>query len=270
MKIGVFDSGFGGLTIFEKIREQLPQYDYIYLGDNARTPYGNRSFEAILKFTTECINYLLALDCKLVIIACNTASAKALRNIQQKWLPLHYPDRRVLGIIRPSVEEIGRFSRTKTVALWATEGTVKSNSFQIEMQKFAPDVRLIQQACPLLVPLVEAGELTGPGVDYFIQKYWAETIAQSPDIDTLLLACTHYPLLIPRIHTIVPENIRIVIQANIVAPSLSDYLKRHPEIESSLSRGTTNLFLTTDHTDGFDHLAEIFLGHPVESKRIEL
>jgi glutamate racemase len=270
MKIGIFDSGFGGLTIYQKICGVLPQYDYIYLGDNARTPYGNRSFNAILKFTTEGVDYLFKQDCKLIIIACNTASAKALRNIQQNYLPSAYPVRRVLGIIRPSVEEIGRSSHTRTVALWATEGTVKSMSFQMEMEKFAPDVKLIQQACPLLVPLVEAGELSGEGVDYFIRKYWQETIEQSRDIDTLLLACTHYPLLFDRIRTIVPSDVRIILQANIVAPSLQDYLKRHPEIETTLSKNGTQQFLTTDQTEGFDHLAEIFLGHPVESRKIQV
>lgn len=270
MKIGIFDSGFGGLTIYQKIHGLLPQYDYIYLGDNARTPYGNRSFNAILQFTTEGVDYLFKQDCKLIIIACNTASAKALRNIQQNFLPLAYPDRRVLGIIRPSVEEIGRYSQTRTVALWATEGTVKSMSFQMEMEKFAPDVKLIQQACPLLVPLVEAGELSGDGVDYFIQKYWQETSEQSSNIDTLLLACTHYPLLLERIRAIVPPKVRIILQADIVAPSLQDYLKRHPEIETALSKNGTQLFLTTDQTEGFDHLAEIFLGHLVESKKVQV
>lgn len=270
MKIGIFDSGFGGLTIFEKIRECLPRYDYIYLGDNARTPYGNRSFEAILKFTAEGIDYLMSRECKLVIIACNTASAKALRSIQQKVLPERYPDRRVLGIIRPSVEEIGRYSKTKCVALWATEGTVKSMSFVLEMEKFAPEIRLVQQACPMLVPLVEAGELSGEGVDYFISKYWAFTSLQSESIDTLLLACTHYPLLMPGIRAAVPRGVRIVEQSAIVAPSLKDYLRRHPEIESRLSRGGTSEFLTTDHTEGFDDLAEIFLGHPVASQKVEL
>ena len=270
MKIGIFDSGFGGLTIYRSIKESLPHYDYIYLGDNARTPYGNRSFDAILKFTTEGVLYLFRQDCKLIIIACNTASAKALRTIQQKVLPVTVPDRRVLGIIRPSVEEIGRFTRTRTVALWATEGTVKSMSFAIEVEKHAPGIRLIQQACPLLVPLVEAGELAGAGIDYFISKYWDLTAAQAADIDTLLLACTHYPLLLPEIKRLIPSHINVVIQANIVTPSLQTYLARHPEMETMLGRGATERFLTTDHTEGFDHLAEIFLGRPVESENVEL
>jgi len=270
MNIGVFDSGFGGLTIFRSIREMLPQYDYIYLGDNARTPYGNRSFDAIFKFTTESVRYLFSLDCKLIIVACNTASAKALRSIQQKVLPVTYPDRRVLGIIRPSVEEIGRDTRTKIVALWATEGTVKSESFAIEISKYAPGVRLIQTACPMLVPLVEAGELSGEGVDHFARKYWEQTYRYSSDIDVLLLACTHYPLLLPRIRVILPSQVRILVQGDFVAPSLMNYLNRHPEIESHLSRGGSQRFLTTDHTEGFDRLAEVFLGHPVESENVTL
>jgi glutamate racemase len=270
MKVGIFDSGYGGLSIYGSIQQHLSQYDYIYLGDNARTPYGNRSFEAILKFTTEGIRYLFAQDCALIIIACNTASAKALRTIQQRVLPVSYPDRRVLGIIRPSVEELGMYTKTGVVALWGTEGTVKSMSFVIELEKFYPKVKLIQQACPLLVPLVEAGELSGEGVDYFLSKYWEETQSRSTDIDTLLLACTHYPLLLDRIRAIVPKSVRILVQSGIVTPSLSDYLRRHPEIESRLSRNATERFLTTDHPEGFDRLAEIFLGRPVESENIEL
>lgn len=270
MKVGIFDSGYGGLTIFKAIRELLPQYDYIYLGDNARTPYGSRSFDAIFKFTTEGVRYLFSQDCKLIIIACNTASAKALRSLQQKILPVQYPDRRVLGIIRPSVEELGRDTKTKTVALWATEGTVKSDSFSIEIEKYAPGLHLIQTSCPMLVPLVESGELTGTGTEYFIRKYWEQTRRFSDSIDLLLLACTHYPLLLPVIREIVPESVRILVQGDFVAPSLADYLKRHPEIERELSRNRTQHFLTTDHTEGFDRLAEVFLGHPVVSENVVL
>lgn len=270
MNIGIFDSGFGGLTVYKSIKEMLPQYDYIYLGDNARTPYGNRSFEAVFKFTAEAVEYLFHLNCSLVIIACNTASAKALRSIQQKVLPSRHPDRRVLGIIRPSVEEISRFSRTKTVALWATEGTVISDSFRIEMTKYSPEIRLIQTACPMLVPLVEAGELHGPGTEYFVEKYWSATSSQSSHIDVLLLACTHYPLLYDCIRRVVPQSVRILKQGDIVAPSLSDYLKRHSEIEILLTRGSSERFLTTDATQGFDHLAEVFLGYPVVSEKVEL
>jgi len=275
MLIGIFDSGFGGLSIYRSIRARLPQYDYVYLGDNARTPYGNRSFEAIYRFTTEGVEHLFARGCKLVIIACNTASAKALRTIQQKDLPMRHADRRVLGIIRPSAEALADHSRERPVALWATEGTVASQSFAIELGKLAPGLRLVQKACPLLVPFVEAGELAGPGVGYYVDKYWSETVAdarrasQTP-IAALLLACTHYPLLYPLIRARVPADVDILIQGDIVAPSLVDYLARHPEIESALSRGGTQRFLTTDRTEGFDRLAESFLGHAVESEKVEI
>lgn len=290
MQIGIFDSGFGGLTIFKSIRARLPEYDYLYLGDNARTPYGNRSFEAILRFSRECIGVLFARGCKLVIIACNTASAKALRSIQQQVLPSEYPDRRVLGIIRPSAEALAGYPRDRTVALWATEGTVKSGSFVLELDKLAPGLNLIQKACPLLVPMVEAGELDGPGIEYYVGKYWRETLAlaaASPGrsgpsaaagtaapapgaVHALLLACTHYPLLYPRIRALLPPSVDILVQGDIVAPSLADYLARHPEIESMLSRGRGQRFLTTDRTEGFDSLAREFLGHPVVSEKVEL
>lgn len=270
MNIGIFDSGFGGLSIYRSIRARLPEYDYVYLGDNARTPYGSRSFDAIFKFSRECLDILFARGCTLVIIACNTASAKALRSIQQKVLPSDYPDRKVLGIIRPSVEALGAYPRSRTVALWATEGTVKSMSFPIELEKFAPGLNLVQRACPLLVPMVEAGELTGPGIDYYLGKYWTETAAQAGRIDALLLACTHYPLLLPRIRALIPEEVDILVQGDIVAPSLADYLARHPEVESPLGRGGSQTFLTTDQTEGFDRLAEVFLGHSVMSEKVDI
>lgn len=277
MRIGIFDSGFGGLTIFRSIRDRLPQYDYLYLGDNARTPYGSRSFEAIFRFTKECLDVLLDRDCKIVVIACNTASAKALRTIQQKTLPVEHPDRKVLGIIRPSAEALAVYPRSHTVALWATEGTVKSESFALELQKLAPGLSLVQKACPLLVPMVEAGELAGPGIDYYLRKYWHETLAEAEaagkrasDINALLLACTHYPLLYPRIRALVPPSVDVLVQGDIVAPSLADYLRRHPEVESALGRGGTRGFLTTDRTEGFDRLAQTFLGHPVVSEKVDL
>jgi glutamate racemase len=291
MRIGIFDSGFGGLSIFRSIRARLPSYDYVYLGDNARTPYGNRSFEAIYRFTKEGVDHLFGRGCKLIVIACNTASAKALRSIQQRNLPAEHPDRRVLGIIRPSAEALSDFPRDRPVALWATEGTVKSGSFALELEKIAPGLGLIQKACPLLVPLVEAGELEGPGIEYYIRKYWRETLeladAQAaggsagtiarpagPSVEArpgaLLLACTHYPLLYPLIRSLVPREVEILVQGDIVAPSLADYLARHPEIESALSRGGTQRFLTTDQTEGFDRLSEVFLGHRVESERVEI
>jgi glutamate racemase len=275
MRIGVFDSGFGGLSIFRSIRARLPAYDYVYLGDNARTPYGNRSFEAIFKFSRECIEHLFAQECKLVIIACNTASAKALRTIQQKVLPVEHPDRKVLGIIRPSAEALAAYPSGRTVALWATEGTVRSLSYPMELAKLAPGLGLIQKACPLLVPMVEAGEIDGPGIDHYVARYWRETLELSArdggrPVDALLLACTHYPLLYPRIRAAVPPGVDILVQGDIVAPSLADYLSRHGEVERDLTRGGTRRFLTTDRTEGFDRLAEIFLGHPVVSERADL
>ncbi len=268
--IGVFDSGFGGLTIFKQIRQLLPQYDYIYLGDNARTPYGNRSFEAVLQFATEGVDYLFQQGCPLVVIACNTASAKALRTIQQNYLPKHYPDRRVLGVIRPTVEVINKYTKTNTVALWATQGTVRSDSFAIEIAHHAPQVKLVQQACPLLVPLVESGELDGAGLDHFVIKYWELTQKQSKGIDTLLLGCTHYPLILPRIRALLPKDVTILSQDELVAPSLTDYLKRHAEIESKISREKSCRYLTTDVCEHFDHLAEVFMGQSISSEKVDI
>lgn len=268
--LGIFDSGFGGLTIFRCIQERLPQYDYIYLGDNARTPYGNRSYETVLRFTSQGVRYLFEQGCPLVIIACNTASAKALRTIQQQLLPAEFPERRVLGVIRPTVEAIHRFTRTNRVALWATLGTIRSESFSLEIAKYAPQVRLIPLACPLLVPLIEAGELEGPGLDYFIGKYWEQTQSRAEDIDTLLLGCTHYPLIRPRLEALLPRSVQIVSQGELVAPSLQDYLSRHPEMEARLSRQGGRRFLTTDHSDYFDGLARIFLGQRIISESVEI
>jgi glutamate racemase len=268
--IGVFDSGFGGLTVFKSIRRLLPQYDYIYLGDNARTPYGNRSFEAVLKFATEGVDYLFRQGCPLVIIACNTASAKALRSLQQNWLPRHYPERRVLGVIRPTVESIRSYTRNNKVALWATAGTVRSQSFAIEIEKYAPGIALAQQPCPMLVPLVEAGELEGEGLDYFIKKYWQQTQSQIPNIDALLLACTHYPLILSRIKALIPQNVRVISQDEIVPPSLKYYLNRHPEHEVRVSKNGGCRYLTTDACEHFDHLGEIFMGQQINSEKVAL
>ncbi len=269
MRVGVFDSGFGGLTIYRALRAALPQYDYVYLGDNARTPYGHRSFETIDRFTAEAVRFLFAQDCALIVIACNTASAKALRNVQQRLLPVVAPDRRVLGIIRPSVEALTRLPRGQTVALWATPGTVQSQSYALELEKLRPDLRLVQVACPMLVPLVECGELAGAGLDFFLRKYWDETHAQGP-VAALLLACTHYPLLQAAVRRIVPPEVELLAQGELVAPSLADYLRRHPEIETRLSRGASTRFLTTDQSEGFDRLAALFLGQAVTSERVEL
>jgi glutamate racemase len=270
VRIGVFDSGFGGLTIYRAIRERLPRYDYLYLGDNARTPYGHRSFETVYRFTAEAVRFLFARDCVLVVIACNTASARALRMVQQTLLPALAPDRRVLGIIRPSVEAMAREACWRKVALWGTPGTVSSDSYGLELRKARPDLSLVQVACPLLVPLVENGELAGPGLEYFLSKYWAATTARAPVLDALLLACTHYPLLFGRIRELLPERVRLLAQGELVAPSLDDYLRRHPEIESRLSRRGSAQYLTTDVSEAFDRLAELFLGHPVVSERVAL
>lgn len=267
--LGVFDSGFGGLTVFRQIEALLPPYDYLYLGDTARTPYGNRSFDAVLRFTTAAVDFLFRRNCPLVIIACNTASAKALRNIQQLYLPGRYPERRVLGVIRPTVEAIAG-TGARTVALWATEGTVRSQSFAIEMEKYAPGVRLAQQACPMLVPLVEAGETEGEGLRYFIDKYWRATRAQAPDVEALLLACTHYPLILDGIRRTVPAGVRIISQDVLIAPSLQRYLERHPEIEGRLSRGGGRRFLTTDVSAHFERLAGLFLGRSIAAEKTEL
>ena len=270
MRIGIFDSGFGGLTVYGKVREKLPRHDYLYLGDNARTPYGSRSFEAILKFTTEGVEYLFSQDCQIIVIACNTASAKALRTLQQRLLPIKYPDRRILGIIRPSAEALAKHPAGSRVALWATEGTVRSDSYALELAKLAPELKLVQLPCPMLVPLIESGELSGPGLEYFLNRYWKETLALTPRVDSLLLTCTHYPLLHSAIRKMVPAETEILIQGDLVAPSLADYLRRHPEIESRLSKNGTERFLTTDQTEGFDRLATRFLGRAVTADRVEM
>ncbi len=270
MRIGVFDSGFGGLSIFKALRERLPDHDCVYLGDNARTPYGQRSFETVYRFTAEAVRYLFACDCALIVIACNTASAKALRTIQQRLLPATHPERRVLGIIRPSVEALAGLPPGAGVALWATPGTVQSLSYEIELQKSRPDLRLVSVACPLLVPLVENGELDGPALEHFLKRYWQQALQPGVPLDALLLGCTHYPLLAPAIRRVVPGSVHLVEQGEIVARSLEDYLRRHPEIERRLSRAGSTRFLTTDTSESFDRLAELFLGHPVTSERIDL
>jgi glutamate racemase len=270
MRIGVFDSGFGGLTIYASIQRRLPPYDYVYLGDNARSPYGHRSFDVIYRFTSEAVRFLLARDCALVVIACNTASARALRTVQQTLLPTTHPERRVLGIIRPLVESVAHFDRGRRIALWATPGTVQSGSYALELGKLRSDLQLVQVACPMLVPLVENGELEGPALEYFLRKYWAQTIRENGSLDALLLACTHYPLLLPAIRRIVPPATRVVVQGDIIASSLADYLERHSELERRLSRGGTSEFLTTDRSEAFDRLAELFLGERVSSRSVEL
>jgi len=269
--IGIFDSGYGGLTVFRSIFQQLPEYDYIYLGDTARAPYGNRSFQTIHQYTWECVQWLFEQGCPLVILACNTASAKALRTIQQKDLQNVDPSKRVLGVIRPTAEVIGDYTKTKEIGVLGTKGTVQSGSYQIEIGHFFPDIKVHQQACPLWVPLVENGEFDKPGADYFVKKYLDQILAQSANIDTLLLACTHYPLLQEKIKAYLPGHIQVISQGDIVAKSLVDYLLRHPEMESKLSKGgTQQFFTTTDDTADFDHYAEIFFSGPVRSAFAEI
>jgi len=269
--IGIFDSGYGGLTVFRSIADQLPGYDYVYLGDNARAPYGNRSFNTIHEYTWECVQMLFKMGCPLIILACNTASAKALRTIQQKDLIHEDPTKRVLGVIRPTAEIIGNYTQTKQIGVLGTKGTVQSESYLIEINNFFPDVKVHQQACPLWVPLVENGEHDQPGADYFVKKYLDQVLAKSDEIDTLLLACTHYPLLQEKISTYLPKHIKVVPQGDIVAASLKNYLGRHPEMEQKLTRGGTRQFFTTsDDTDDFDHQASMFFSEQVKSEYIPL
>lgn len=268
--IGVFDSGYGGLTILKAIRSQLPEYDYLYLGDNARAPYGTRSFDVVYQFTLEAVKYLFAQGCKLVILACNTASAKALRSIQQRDLPLIDPTRRVLGVIRPTVEALGELSSTGNIGVMGTNGTVQSHSYEMEVSKLNPDFKVYSQACPMWVPLVENHEAESEGADYFVRKYVDGLLKKGPEIDTIVLACTHYPILYPKIRDAVPENIRIVTQGEIVARSLADYMKRHPEMECRCSKGGTCRYLTTEDPDKFTDLARIFLQEPVAVRHIDL
>lgn len=269
--IGIFDSGYGGLTVFRSIADRLPEYDYIYLGDNARAPYGNRSFNTIHQYTWECVQMLFEMGCPLVILACNTASAKALRTIQQRDLKNADPAKRVLGVIRPTAEVIGNYTSTKEIGVLGTKGTVQSGSYLIEINNFFPDVKVHQQACPLWVPLIENGEHDQPGADYFVKKYLDQVLAQSGKIDTLLLACTHYPLLQEKISAYLPDNIKVVPQGDIVATSLEDYLHRHPEMEQMITRNHTQEFFTTsDDTIDFDHHASVFFGEQMRSSYIPL
>jgi glutamate racemase len=268
--IGVFDSGYGGLTVLKELVARLPHYDYIYLGDNARAPYGNRSFETVYQYTLQSVQWLFHQGCPLVILACNTASAKALRTIQQVDLPKQFPDNRVLGVIRPTTEVIGNFTRTGNVGILATRGTVLSESYPIEIAKFYPGVQVYQQACPLWVPLIENNEHDKPGADYFVREYMDLLKAQNAEIDTVLLACTHYPLLKDKIAYCLPAGSRLIAQGEIVANSLADYLQRHPEIETRCSRHGERLFYTTDSTEDFDSHASIFYGRELRSSHVLL
>ncbi|HEY9124252.1 MAG TPA: glutamate racemase [Bacteroidales bacterium] len=268
--IGIFDSGYGGLTIMQEIVKKLPQYDYIYVGDNARSPYGSRSFETVYRYTLEAVKWLFAQDCHLVILACNTASAKALRTIQQNDLPKIAPNKRVLGIIRPVTECIGNFSKTNNIAIFATSGTVSSNSYPIEIEKFFPNVKVEQEACPLWVPLVENGEYDSPGADFFIKKHIDALMSRNNKVDTFVLGCTHYPLLFSKISKYTPEGVKIVSQGNIVAESLSKYLQNHPEMDEKVTKTGKRYFCTTESADIFNRLASDLYGSPIEGKQISL
>jgi glutamate racemase len=268
--VGIFDSGVGGLTVMKEIVQQLPAYDYLYLGDNARSPYGPRSFETIYHYTLECVKYLFAQNCHLIILACNTASAKALRTIQQRDLPKIGSDKRVLGVIRPTAEIIGNHTKTGSVGVLGTTGTVQSRSYIMEIEKQFPQLKTYQQACPMWVPLVENDEYGSSGADYFVKQELHHIAEKSNEIDVLLLACTHFPLLLPKIHTFVNENVTVLSQGKIVAESFADYLKRHPEIDEKCSKNNRRRFLTTDSTEQFDHHAKIFFGNEVHSEFVEV
>jgi glutamate racemase len=268
--IGIFDSGYGGLTVIKEIQALLPQYDFIYLGDNARAPYGSRSFETVYEYTLGCVEWLFKQGCPLIVLACNTASAKALRTIQQKDLPKYDDDRRVLGVIRPTAEIIGNYTKTGEIGILGTKGTVKSESYLIEIEKFFPQVKAFQQACPLWVPLIENNEQDSAGADYFFKKDIELLLKKSPDIDTILLACTHYPLILDKIKTHLPEEINVISQGAIVAESLQDYLARHAEIDSKCSKDGRLEFFTTDSTEDFDKHSETFFGRRISSVHVDL
>jgi glutamate racemase len=268
--IGVFDSGYGGLTVLKEILKRLPDYDYIYLGDNARTPYGTRSFATVYEYTLQSVEWLLQKGCQLVILACNTASAKALRTIQQKNLPKYGTNIRVLGVIRPSAEIIGHYSKTRQIGILGTNGTVESQSYPIEIQKFFPDLQVYQHSCPLWVPLVENNEYSSSGADYFIKKDVDALLRNSPEIDTILLACTHYPLLSGKIEKYLPKGVQLISQGEIVASSLENYLLRHPEINEKCSKNRQLQFFTTDSTKDFNRHSAIFFGKKVNSIHVDL
>jgi glutamate racemase len=268
--IGVFDSGYGGLTVLRSFVQQLPQYDYLYLGDNARSPYGNRSFETVYRYTLQCVKWLLQQGCPLIILACNTASAKALRSIQQKDLHALDPDARVLGVIRPTTEIIGKHTKSKNIGILATNGTVQSGSYLIEIEKFYPDLKIEQEACPMWVPLVENNEHRSEGADYFVKKHIDNILSRNKDIDALLLACTHYPLLKEKIEKYLPANVTLLSQGDIVADSLKDYLFRHPEMEKRIWKDGRRTFYTTDSPEDFNNKATIFFGASVQSKHVDL
>ncbi|HEY5511544.1 MAG TPA: glutamate racemase [Prolixibacteraceae bacterium] len=270
--IGVFDSGYGGLTVFKELLRKLPQYDYIYLGDNARNPYGTRSFEVVFEYTWQSVRHLFEQGCHLVVLACNTASAKALRNIQQIELPRSYPTRRVLGVIRPSVEMIPGMTKTGHVGVLGTTGTVVSESYPMEIAKISPDspITVVQEACPMWVPIVENNLIESPGTALFVEQNLANLFARDPQIDTIILGCTHYPLLSEVIRKYLPEGVVLLKQGPVIAAKLEDYLYRHPEIEMNCSKSGRRDFFTTESPGNFDQLAKLFLGQEVRSQHVKL
>ena len=268
--IGIFDSGYGGLTILHGIRQLLPQYDYLYLGDNARTPYGTRSFDVVYEFTRQAVTRLFELGCHLVILGCNTASAKALRSIQQNDLPRLDPSRRVLGVIRPTAEVIGSLTQSRHVGIFATEGTIKSESYNMEIHKLFPDIQVSGVACPFWVPLVEYNEADSPGADYFVKKRIDQLMLMDPEIDTVILGCTHYPLLLPKIHKYIPRGIRIVAQGEYVATALQQYFVNHPDMEARCTKEGQVHYLTTENADKFRESAQLFLHETVDVETITL
>lgn len=268
--IGVFDSGYGGLTILSELQKLLPQYDYLYLGDNSRAPYGSRSFDVIYQFTLQAVEYLFSRGCNLVILACNTASAKALRTIQQRDLPRIAPDKRVLGVIRPTAEIVGEISKTNSVGVLGTIGTIQSSSYTLEIKKLFPNIVVTEQACPMWVPIIENLEIDNPGTDFFVKEYIDALLVKNNSIDTIILACTHYPLLIDKIRRFLPEQIQIISQGEYVAKSLKDYLFRHPELEQYCSKNALSHFLTTESAEKFSSMTEIFLNKEIQVEHISL
>lgn len=268
--IGVFDSGYGGLTILDKIREVLPEYDYIYLGDNARAPYGTRSFEVVYEFTRQAVNKLFDMGCHLVILACNTASAKALRSIQMNDLPQIDPARRVLGVIRPTVECVGEISKNQHIGVLATAGTIKSESYPLEIHKLFPEIQVSGTACPMWVSLVENNESQDEGADYFIRKYIDQLLSKDPQIDTVILGCTHFPILLPKIRQYIPDHISVITQGEYVAESLKDYLKRHPEMDAKCTKNGNCQFYTTRAEEKFSESVSTFLKQQISVKHITL
>jgi glutamate racemase len=268
--IGVFDSGYGGLTVLKEIREKLPEYDFLYLGDNARAPYGSRSFEVIYDYTWQAVQALFERGCSLVILACNTASAKALRNIQQIKLPELHPDKRVLGVIRPSAEELDKHTASKHVGVLATDGTIRSNSYQIELAKFAPDLVVNQHACPMWVPLIENNQFDTPGGIYFIQNDLVQLLEKDPKIDVILLGCTHYPILLDQLRGLLPNHIQVLPQGKIVAESLVAYLDRHPEMDVKCSKGGQVNYLTTESAADFSEKASALMNDTIHATHLTL